>query len=219
MAGARKHPRLEGLTYTYGTAGFRTAAATLEPVLYRVGLLAALRSKVKSGGKRAAAAGGAERRGKGRDRAQARRENGVWREKERRKGEGWATRCGLRSGASSQGGSATEGEMEARGREGEGEREKERGRRRREEKAKEAPSGPLPSDSNGGQHSPGHAAQRAGTRHAHRPPASAHISTRNAQSEGEGERGREDATTATAGKRGRSLCLRSAGACGRCSAA
>lgn len=49
-AGAAAHPQLSGMVYEYGTAGFRTKADTLEPVLFRVGLLAALRSKETSSG-------------------------------------------------------------------------------------------------------------------------------------------------------------------------
>jgi phosphoacetylglucosamine mutase len=44
----KSHPSL-GLTYSYGTAGFRTKADTLDPVLFRVGLMAALRSQYKAG--------------------------------------------------------------------------------------------------------------------------------------------------------------------------
>ncbi|KAL8287416.1 hypothetical protein RQP46_003274 [Phenoliferia psychrophenolica] len=42
------HPRSD-VKYTYGTAGFRTTASVLDSVLYRVGLLAALRSKHQDG--------------------------------------------------------------------------------------------------------------------------------------------------------------------------
>eukprot|EP01134_Creolimax_fragrantissima_P005688 CFRG5688T1 len=41
--GSSKHPKTD-VSFTYGTAGFRTLASTLDPVMYRVGLLAALRS-------------------------------------------------------------------------------------------------------------------------------------------------------------------------------
>jgi len=50
FAGAlAKHASL-GLVYQYGTAGFRTKADILDPVLFRVGMLAALRSRFKGGG-------------------------------------------------------------------------------------------------------------------------------------------------------------------------
>lgn len=59
-AALAKHPSL-GLVYKYGTAGFRTKADILDPVLFRVGMLATLRSKFKGGGAqptdRASAAG------------------------------------------------------------------------------------------------------------------------------------------------------------------
>lgn len=42
--GSAKHPTT-GITYAYGTAGFRSIATILDPVMYRVGLLAALRSQ------------------------------------------------------------------------------------------------------------------------------------------------------------------------------
>ncbi|GAA5898763.1 phosphoacetylglucosamine mutase PCM1 [Sporobolomyces salmoneus] len=45
QAGSVAHPKPQGIKYTYGTAGFRTTADVLDSVLYRVGLLAALRSK------------------------------------------------------------------------------------------------------------------------------------------------------------------------------
>ncbi|GAA6058671.1 hypothetical protein JCM10212_004082 [Sporobolomyces blumeae] len=45
QAGSVAHPRPQSIHYTYGTAGFRTTADVLDSVLYRVGLLAALRSK------------------------------------------------------------------------------------------------------------------------------------------------------------------------------
>jgi len=55
---SKRHPKPAEITYTYGTAGFRTKyvqhsrgtnsrAQVLDPVLYRTGLLAALRSKAK----------------------------------------------------------------------------------------------------------------------------------------------------------------------------
>ncbi|KAM0750521.1 Phosphoacetylglucosamine mutase [Meredithblackwellia eburnea MCA 4105] len=43
-----KHPKSD-VKYAYGTAGFRTVATVLDSVLYRVGLLAALRSKSQNG--------------------------------------------------------------------------------------------------------------------------------------------------------------------------
>ncbi|KAF9480987.1 phosphoacetylglucosamine mutase [Pholiota conissans] len=39
------HPKPTGLTFQYGTAGFRTLGSTLDSVLFRVGILAGLRSK------------------------------------------------------------------------------------------------------------------------------------------------------------------------------
>ncbi|BGP34480.1 hypothetical protein JCM10296v2_006301 [Rhodotorula toruloides] len=47
---SQAHPRPTDITYTYGTAGFRADAEVLDSVMFRVGLLAALRSK-KLGGK------------------------------------------------------------------------------------------------------------------------------------------------------------------------
>ncbi|BGP26825.1 phosphoacetylglucosamine mutase [Rhodotorula toruloides] len=47
---SQAHPRPVDITYTYGTAGFRADAEVLDSVMFRVGLLAALRSK-KLGGK------------------------------------------------------------------------------------------------------------------------------------------------------------------------
>ncbi|GLH05929.1 Phosphoacetylglucosamine mutase [Gryllus bimaculatus] len=44
---AKTHPRKEDKSIQYGTAGFRTKASDLDHVLYRMGLLAVLRSKVK----------------------------------------------------------------------------------------------------------------------------------------------------------------------------
>ncbi|KNC82100.1 phosphoacetylglucosamine mutase [Sphaeroforma arctica JP610] len=41
--GSSKHP-LKDVKFSYGTAGFRTKANTLDPIMYRVGLMAALRS-------------------------------------------------------------------------------------------------------------------------------------------------------------------------------
>ncbi|WVR08283.1 hypothetical protein IAU60_005330 [Kwoniella sp. DSM 27419] len=43
--GANKYPKPEGVNFTYGTAGFRTLATKLPSVLFRVALLAVLRSK------------------------------------------------------------------------------------------------------------------------------------------------------------------------------
>ncbi|CAG8453600.1 19009_t:CDS:10 [Cetraspora pellucida] len=40
-----KHPKLKEINYTYGTAGFRMKAEYLESVIFRVGILAGLRSK------------------------------------------------------------------------------------------------------------------------------------------------------------------------------
>lgn len=40
-----RHPKPSGINFSYGTAGFRTQAALLDSVLFRVGVLAALRSK------------------------------------------------------------------------------------------------------------------------------------------------------------------------------
>lgn len=39
------HPKPKGLTLQYGTAGFRTTANHLDHVMFRMGLLATLRSK------------------------------------------------------------------------------------------------------------------------------------------------------------------------------
>lgn len=39
------HPKPAGLTLQYGTAGFRSKAQQLEHVMFRMGLLAALRSR------------------------------------------------------------------------------------------------------------------------------------------------------------------------------
>ena len=46
---ADKYPKPTGVTYSYGTAGFRTLATKLPCVMFRVALLAILRSK-KLGG-------------------------------------------------------------------------------------------------------------------------------------------------------------------------
>ncbi|PBK70302.1 phosphoacetylglucosamine mutase [Armillaria solidipes] len=43
------HPKPENITYQYGTAGFRTLASVLDSVLFRVGIIAALRSKKLDG--------------------------------------------------------------------------------------------------------------------------------------------------------------------------
>ncbi|XP_078587525.1 phosphoacetylglucosamine mutase-like isoform X2 [Branchiostoma floridae x Branchiostoma japonicum] len=47
VKGAAAHPRPEDIQFAYGTAGFRDKSTILDPVLYRMGLLAALRSKAK----------------------------------------------------------------------------------------------------------------------------------------------------------------------------
>ncbi|KAF8457813.1 hypothetical protein BGX38DRAFT_1139284 [Terfezia claveryi] len=44
-----QHPKLEGALFSYGTAGFRMKANLLDSVMFRVGLLAGLRSKRLSG--------------------------------------------------------------------------------------------------------------------------------------------------------------------------
>ncbi|KAJ2312383.1 hypothetical protein IWW54_002115 [Coemansia sp. RSA 2705] len=44
-----KHPKPAGVTFAYGTAGFRTIGETLESTVFRVGLLASLRSQSKQG--------------------------------------------------------------------------------------------------------------------------------------------------------------------------
>ncbi|KAJ2200839.1 hypothetical protein EV180_000802 [Coemansia sp. RSA 518] len=44
-----KHPKPAGITFAYGTAGFRTIGETLDSTVFRVGLLAALRSQSKQG--------------------------------------------------------------------------------------------------------------------------------------------------------------------------
>uniref|UniRef100_A0A8C6SX39 Uncharacterized protein n=1 Tax=Neogobius melanostomus TaxID=47308 RepID=A0A8C6SX39_9GOBI len=40
-----QHPKPPGLVLQYGTAGFRTIATQLDHVMFRMGLLATLRSK------------------------------------------------------------------------------------------------------------------------------------------------------------------------------
>jgi phosphoacetylglucosamine mutase len=47
--GAERHPALQGTNYNYGTAGFRDKADKLDAIMYRMGLLAALRSKKTKG--------------------------------------------------------------------------------------------------------------------------------------------------------------------------
>jgi len=47
--GTTSHPRSREQTIAYGTAGFRTKAELLDHVMYRMGLLAVLRSRVKGG--------------------------------------------------------------------------------------------------------------------------------------------------------------------------
>lgn len=42
---SKLHPKPEGLTLQYGTAGFRTNAKHLDHIMFRMGLLATLRSK------------------------------------------------------------------------------------------------------------------------------------------------------------------------------
>ncbi|ODV98376.1 hypothetical protein PACTADRAFT_38172 [Pachysolen tannophilus NRRL Y-2460] len=44
-----KHPKPESLEFSYGTAGFRMLAKNLDSVVFRVGLLASLRSKALNG--------------------------------------------------------------------------------------------------------------------------------------------------------------------------
>src|SRR4051812_22046064 len=53
----RAHPRFAGVTYSYGTSGFRGLGTTLDSVNLRMGVLAALRSW--SCGPEAQASGGA----------------------------------------------------------------------------------------------------------------------------------------------------------------
>lgn len=49
IAASKKHPKPSGQVYQYGTAGFRMKATLLDSVVFRVGLVAALRSR-KLGG-------------------------------------------------------------------------------------------------------------------------------------------------------------------------
>jgi phosphoacetylglucosamine mutase len=49
LAASKKHPKPEGRTFQYGTAGFRMKSSLLDSVVFRVGLVAALRSR-KLGG-------------------------------------------------------------------------------------------------------------------------------------------------------------------------
>ena len=44
-----EHPKPKDIVMGYGTAGFRARADTLPWIMIRIGLLAALRSKVKRG--------------------------------------------------------------------------------------------------------------------------------------------------------------------------
>eukprot|EP00743_Colponemidia_sp_Colp-15_P003176 GILK01003431.1.p1 GENE.GILK01003431.1~~GILK01003431.1.p1 ORF type:complete len:555 (+),score=104.65 GILK01003431.1:63-1727(+) len=44
LAGDQRHPLTPGVKYTYGTAGFRTKANILDGAMYRVGIVATLRS-------------------------------------------------------------------------------------------------------------------------------------------------------------------------------
>lgn len=44
-----RHPKPSGMTFTYGTAGFRLKAANMDSVMFRVGVLAALRSMTLGG--------------------------------------------------------------------------------------------------------------------------------------------------------------------------
>ena len=46
---AASHPRTREQNIAYGTAGFRTKAELLDHVMYRMGLLAVLRSRAKGG--------------------------------------------------------------------------------------------------------------------------------------------------------------------------
>jgi len=46
---SEQHPKPPGKPIQYGTAGFRSAADTLDSIMYRMGLLAVLRSKAKQG--------------------------------------------------------------------------------------------------------------------------------------------------------------------------
>lgn len=45
----KDHPNPDGIVFAYGTAGFRTKGELLDGVVYRMGCLAALRSKSKQG--------------------------------------------------------------------------------------------------------------------------------------------------------------------------
>jgi phosphoacetylglucosamine mutase len=49
VSAASKHPKPENRTFQYGTAGFRMKANLLDSVLFRVGLVAALRSRKLNG--------------------------------------------------------------------------------------------------------------------------------------------------------------------------
>ena len=49
MTEAGNHPRSHEKYIQYGTAGFRTKADLLDHVMYRMGMLAVLRSKLKGG--------------------------------------------------------------------------------------------------------------------------------------------------------------------------
>ena len=49
--GQEKHPKGAKPNIQYGTAGFRTKSEILEHVMYRMGVLATIRSKVKKGSK------------------------------------------------------------------------------------------------------------------------------------------------------------------------
>ena len=44
-----RYPKPKGIALSYGTSGFRARADTLPWIMVRVGLLAALRSRVKQG--------------------------------------------------------------------------------------------------------------------------------------------------------------------------
>ena len=47
--GSAKHPNTNGIQLSYGTAGFRTKAESLDSVIFRMGILAVLRSKKLQG--------------------------------------------------------------------------------------------------------------------------------------------------------------------------
>jgi len=47
--GSKEHPRIRDQVINYGTAGFRTKADLLDHVMYRMGILAVLRSRAKAG--------------------------------------------------------------------------------------------------------------------------------------------------------------------------